>query len=150
MQDACAGVISLFFMLRSLQQTVDELRHLRAEHRSPAPIISAILLVDFLVVKVFWLHMAVICDIKRELRVRPLMCADQPVVLIADPDLGRRCLQNCWLSTIRIEYGVVVAVILDVVIIRDCSDRFIIAYRVSSAWQWFHARFVVLTERVHP
>ena len=35
------------------------------------------------------------------------------------------------------------AIILDVVVIRDLVDSLIVAYRICSAWQWFHARSVV-------
>ena len=42
------------------------------------------------------------------------MGTDQPVILITYPDLGRCCLQDCRLSTMSVEYGIVVAVILDV------------------------------------
>ena len=49
-----------------------------------------------------------------------------------------------------VDYGVVVAIILYVVIIRNPVDRFIIAYRKCSVWQWFHVRFVIFLKGIMP
>ena len=94
--------------------------------------------------------MTVLCYIQREVLIRPFVFADQPVILITDPDLFCRCLQDCGLATISVDYRIVVAIILDVVIIRNLVDRFVVAYRKCSAWQWFHARFVVFLKGIKP
>ena len=49
-----------------------------------------------------------------------------------------------------VDYRIVVAIILDVVIIRNLVDRLIVTDRKCSAWQWFHARFVVFLESIQP
>ena len=79
-----------------------------------------------------------------------IVFADQPVILITYPDLGRCCLQDCRLSTMSVEYGIVVAVILDVVVVRDFQDCFIIADHIASAWQWFHTWSVVFLKCILP
>lgn len=89
-----------------------------------------------------------LCNIEWELTIRPPVRTDQPVVLIADPDFWWRCLQNCRLSTIRVQYGVVVTVILDVVIIGDFGDSFVITSRVASAWLHIFQKHTVLKKPV--
>ena len=55
----------------------------------------------------FWRHMFIYRDIQRKLSIRPLMCTDQPIILITDSDLRSGCLQDCRLATVRVQYGVV-------------------------------------------
>ena len=94
--------------------------------------------------------MVIFCDIQRKLGINAFMGTDQPVILITYPDLGRCCLQDCRLSTMSVEYGIVVAVILDVVVVRDFQDCFIIADHIASAWQWFHTWSVVFLKCILP
>ena len=58
--------------------------------------------------------MAVLCDIQREVFIRPFMLADQPVVLITDTNLGRGRFKDCRFATKGVHYRIVVAIILDV------------------------------------
>ena len=149
-QEACTGIIRLFFVLWCSEYTIDTFGHVWPEYRSPAPVIRTVFGIDFFVIKVFRPHMAVLCDIQREVFIRPFMLADQPVVLITDTNLSRCRFKDCRFAAKGVHYRIVVAIILDVVIIRNLVDRFIVTYRKCSAWQWFHARFVVLLESIFP
>ena len=49
-----------------------------------------------------------------------------------------------------VDYRIVVAIILDVVIIRNPVDGLIVTCRECSAWQWFRARFIVFLIGIKP
>ena len=82
--------------------------------------------------------------LQRKILIRSSMSADQTVVLITDTNLRRCGLKDCWFSAVSIQYRVVVAVIIDVIIIRHLQYCFVITSCVFSAWQWFHTWFVIL------
>jgi hypothetical protein len=87
--------------------------------------------------------MAVFRDITRELPISTAVFAYQTVITIANTHFSKSSLENCRLTALRVNYGIVVAIELDVVVIRDLTHCFILTYRKDSAWQRFHARFVV-------
>ena len=82
--------------------------------------------------------------VQRKILIRSSVRADQTVVLITDTNLRRCSLKDCWFSAVSIQYRVVVAVIIDVIIIRHLQYCFVITSCVFSAWQWFHTWFVIL------
>ena len=86
--------------------------------------------------------------VQRKILIRSSMSADQTVVLITDTNLRRGSFKDCWFSAVSIQYRVVVAVIIDVIIIRHLQYCFVITSCVFSAWQWFHTWFVILFESI--
>ena len=64
--------------------------------------------------------------VQRKILIRSSVRADQTVVLITDTNLRRCSLKDCWFSAVSIQYRVVVAVIIDVIIIRHLQYCFVI------------------------
>lgn len=130
-------------MLGRFKHTIYKFRHVRSENGCPSSVVCAILGIDFLVVEMFWPHMTVFRNIAGEIAVGSLMFAQQTVVAVAYLYLRVGCLKDCRLSTLRVNYGIVVVIVLYVVVIRDLADCFVITNREDSARQWFQTWFVI-------
>ena len=50
------------------------------------------------------------------------------------PYLCMRSLKDCRLTALCVNYGIVVAIVLYVVVVRDLADCFVVAYREDFMW----------------
>lgn len=150
MKNAAAAVVGLLLEFKGLQDGTDQCCHGWAECFCPAAVIGTVFTVNLLVVLVLRRHMRLICDVFRIRVILAPVTAEQAIVCITDPDFGDRGLENCGLSVLRIEYGIVVAIELDVVIIRNPENRLVFTWNVFSAWQRPHVRLIVFSEKLFP
>jgi hypothetical protein len=65
MQDTVTAIISLLFMLRSKEDSINKLACIWAYTGCPAPVIRAILGIDFLVVLMMGCHMLLFSNVFR-------------------------------------------------------------------------------------
>ncbi len=98
-------------MNRRMQNRVNEFCHIWSEYFSPAPVVISIPAIDLFVIKMSWWHMGIVGDVFWIFVIAAFMRTDQSVVLITDPNLGRRSFKNCGLVIIRVQYRIVVAII---------------------------------------
>ena len=143
MDDAITAVISLFLMNRRMQNCINEFYHIWSEYFSPAPVVISIPAVDLFVIEMSWWHMGIVGDVFRVFVIAAFMSTDQAVVLITDPNLGRRSFKNCGLVIIRVQYRIVVAIIEKMVVIRYVCKRFIVAQREGSVGKSLHLGLVI-------
>ena len=78
------------------------------------------------------------------------MCTEQAVVFIADPDLAHRGLQHGGLAVPSVHDGIVMAIILQMVIVRHAQKVFVVTDCKASIGKRLHAGFVVDLKSVLP
>ena len=78
------------------------------------------------------------------------MCTEQAVVFIADPDLAHRGLQHGGLAVPSVHDGIIMAVILQMVIIRYAQKVLVVADGKASAGERLHTGLVVDLKGVLP
>ena len=74
------------------------------------------------------------------------MFTDKPVVFITDTDLGHCRLKYCRLSMISVQYGIIVAIILKMIVVWNTEHVFIITQRIDTIWKRAHPGLVILLE----
>ena len=149
MKNSRTTVISLFLMPCRTKNLINQLFCVFSVGRCPPTIISAITGIYFFVIEMFRLHMTVVCDVFRKILIGTSVFTDEPVITVTDYYLCRGSLYNCRLSTICVQYRVIVAIILKMIVIRYFQNLFIIACRILIAWQRFHLRFVIPKVCIH-
>ena len=50
---------------------------------------------------------------------------------------------DCRLSVVCVQYGIIVAIILEVIVVWNCGEILIVTCSIFSAWQRLHVRLVV-------
>ena len=78
--------------------------------------------------------MTVFGNIARKVTIRALMLAQQTIVTVTYPYLCMRSLKDCRLTALCVNYGILVAIVLYVVVVRDLADCFVVAYREDFMW----------------
>lgn len=126
MKNTCTTVISLFFMLCGAQNLINQLFCTFSKGRCPPAVISSVTGIYFLVIKVLRLHMAIIRDVFRKILIGTLMLTDKAVIPVTDKNLCWCCFYNCRLAAIRVQYRVIVAIILKMIVIRYFQNVFIV------------------------
>ena len=71
------------------------------------------------------------------------MGADKPVVFVTDAYLSHSSLKHCRLPMARVQYRVIVAIILKVIIIRYAQEELIVTDREPALWKRAHPRFII-------
>ena len=95
-------------------------------------------------------HMRHICNVTWKIFVGTRMPADETVVFIADSDFRHRCFQDCRLAMVCVQYRVIVAIILKMIILRYTCIIPVITKRIAASRQRRHPRFVIGFKGVHP
>lgn len=70
--------------------------------------------------------MAIIRDVFRKILIGTLMLTDKAVIPVTDKNLCWCCFYNCRLAAIRVQYRVIVAIILKMIVIRYFQNVFIV------------------------
>ena len=112
MKYSCTTIIGLFFVFSRTQDLIDQFLRTFTISRCPSAVISTITGIYFLVIKMFRLHMTIICDVFWKVLVGALMSADKVAIPVTDKYLCGCSFYNCRLATVRVQYRVIVAIIL--------------------------------------